>query len=230
MSRPDESLARVRKRIAQACTAAGRASDAANLLAVSKGFGAEPVRALFAAGQSAFGESYVQEALAKQASLVDLPLHWHFIGPIQSNKTQDIALHFDWVHGVDRLKIAERLALARQAIGTPLNICVQVNISGESSKSGCPVAEAPGLCRAIAELGPHLRLRGLMAIPAPSAQLAEPRAPFRALRLLFESIRAQGIALDTISAGMSDDLESAIAEGSTLVRIGTAIFGNRIKT
>lgn len=227
MTHPAQSLTRLRQRMVQACAAAGRDAAAVNLLAVSKGFGAEAVRQLFAAGQTDFGESYVQEALPKQAQLADLPIAWHHIGPIQSNKTQDIARHFDWVHGVDRLKIAERLASARDASGAPLNVCVQVNISGEASKAGCAPEAAPALCRAIAGLGPNLRLRGLMAIPAPSSPETDARTPFRALRQLFEQIRAQGLALDTISAGMSDDLESAIAEGSTLVRIGTALFGPR---
>ncbi|MGQ0701294.1 MAG: YggS family pyridoxal phosphate-dependent enzyme [Panacagrimonas sp.] len=226
MSALAESLALVRKRIEHACVAAGRPLGSVSLLAVSKSFGAEAVRAVAAAGQTAFAESYLQEALRKREQLSDLPLAWHFIGPVQSNKTRDIALHFDWVHGVDRLKIAARLSSARTAMGEPLNVCVQVNISNEPSKSGCSVAETLPLCRAIGAL-PHLRLRGLMAIPAPIQPGADPRKPFRGLRLLYESIRAAGIPLDTISAGMTDDLEAAIAEGSTLVRVGTAIFGTR---
>lgn len=219
---------RVQARIAEASIAAGRAPDAVRLLAVSKTFGADAVRAAAAAGQSAFGENYLQEALDKQAQLRDLALEWHFIGPIQSNKTRDLAAHFDWVHGVDRLKIAQRLSDARTPGRPRLNVCVQVNISGEASKSGCAPAEAGSLCGQIASL-PGLSLRGLMAIPAPAADGADPRAPFRALRELFDNIRAQGLALDTISAGMSEDLEAAIAEGSTLVRVGSAIFGARVQ-
>jgi PLP dependent protein len=224
-----ESLMRVQARIAHACTAAGRAPEAVRLLAVSKTFGADSVRAAVAAGQTAFGENYVQEALDKQAALRDLALEWHFIGPIQSNKTRDLAAHFDWVHGVDRLKIAQRLSDARAPEGPPLNVCVQVNISGETSKSGCSPGEASLLCMQIAAL-PRLRLRGLMAIPAPVEDGTDARAPFRALRELFENLRAQGLPLDTISAGMSDDLEAAIAEGSTMVRVGSAIFGARLST
>lgn len=226
MTASAQSLASVRQRIERASAAAGRPIDSVSLLAVSKGFSAAQVRAVAAAGQSAFGESYVQEALHKRAELVDLPLTWHFIGPIQSNKTRDIGLHFDWVHGIDRLKIARRLDAARAGTNKRLDVCVQVNISAEPTKSGCTIAEALPLCRAVNAL-PALRLRGLMAIPAPIRRGADPRAPFRALRNLFDSIRAQGIPLDTISAGMTEDLEAAIAEGSTLVRVGTAIFGNR---
>jgi PLP dependent protein len=171
-------------------------------------------------------ESYVQEALAKQAKLGDLSLEWHFIGPIQSNKTRGIAEAFDWAHGVDSLKIAQRLSSQRPDRLPPLNICVQVNISGEASKSGCRPDEAPALCRAIAAL-PRLRLRGLMAIPAPAADGADTRAAFRQLREIFTAARTDNVALDTISAGMSDDLEAAIMEGSTIVRVGSAIFGVR---
>ncbi|WP_028009401.1 YggS family pyridoxal phosphate-dependent enzyme [Solimonas flava] len=222
----ESNLAAVRARIAAACRAAGRAADTVQLLAVSKTFGADAVRAAHAAGQSAFGENYVQEALDKRAQLSDLALVWHYIGPIQSNKTRAIAESFDWVHGIDREKIALRLSEQRPPSLPPLQVCVQVNISGEASKSGCAPADAPALCRAVAAL-PRLRLRGLMAIPAPAAEGSDPRAPFRALRALYESLRREGLELDTLSAGMSDDLEAAIAEGSTLVRIGTAIFGSR---
>ena len=224
-----ESLTLVRTRIERACTASGRPVDAARLLAVSKSFGAGSIRAAAEAGQSAFGESYVQEALDKRAALADLALEWHFIGPVQSNKTRDIAAHFDWVHGVDRLKVAQRLSDARHPAASPLQVCVQVNISGEASKSGCDPAQAQALCAAVAQL-PRLRLRGLMGIPAPMAETRDAHAPFRELRVLFENIRASGLPLDTISAGMTDDLEIAIAEGSTLVRVGTAIFGQRIPT
>lgn len=221
-----QNLEVVRGRIGDACAAAGRPADSVRLLAVSKTFDAAAVRAAYLAGQREFGESYVQEALAKQAQLTELGIVWHFIGPIQSNKTRGIAEAFEWVHGVDRLKIAQRLSEQRPAGLTPLQVCVQVNISGEASKSGCTPEEALDLCRAVARL-PRLRLRGLMAIPAPAAPGVDPRAPFRALHQLFDALRAQGLALDTLSAGMSDDLEAAIMEGSTLVRVGTAIFGSR---
>ncbi len=224
-----ESLTAVRARIERACAASGRPADAVRLLAVSKTFGADSIRAAAEAGQSAFGENYVQEALDKRATLADLPLEWHFTGPIQSNKTRDVAAHFHWVHGIDRLKIAQRLSDARDPMAAPLQVCVQVNISGEDSKSGCDPAQAPALCAAVAQL-PKLRLRGLMGIPAPLATARDAHAPFRKLRELFESIRASGLPLDTISAGMTDDLEIAIAEGSTLVRVGTAIFGPRTPT
>lgn len=220
------NLALVRARIESACKAAGRPQDGVELLAVSKTFGAAEVRQAHAAGQRAFGENYLQEALDKQASLADLPLEWHFIGPVQSNKTRGLAERFDWVHGVERLKIAQRLSDQRPAELPPLNVCVQVNVSGEASKAGCAPAEALELCRAVAEL-PRLRLRGLMAIPEPSSLLANPREPFSRLRSLQESLRQSGLELDTLSAGMSDDLEHAIAEGSTLVRVGSAIFGAR---
>lgn len=224
-----ESLSRVRGRIERAVAAAERPPGSVRLLAVSKTVGAERVRAATAAGQNAFGENYLQEALDKQRALADLAVEWHFIGPIQSNKTRELAAHFDWVHGVDRLKIAQRLSAARDPARAPLDVCVQVNISHQASKSGCLPQDAAALCAAVAAL-PGLRLRGLMAIPEPAAGAADPRAPFRALRELFEHIRAMGIPLDTISAGMTDDLEIAIAEGSTLVRVGTAIFGARNKT
>ncbi|MBI2383137.1 MAG: YggS family pyridoxal phosphate-dependent enzyme [Gammaproteobacteria bacterium] len=221
-----ENLTAIRARIRAACAAAGRAPDAARLLAVSKTFGADAVRAALDAGQAEFGESYVQEALPKIAALPRGRIVWHYIGPIQSNKTRDIAAHFDWVHGVDREKIARRLSEQRPEGTAPLQVCVQVNISGERSKSGVAPEEAPALCRAVAAL-PRLRLRGLMAIPAPAQPGEDARAPFRRLRELFESLRRDGLELDTLSAGMSDDFEAAIAEGSTLVRIGTAIFGQR---
>jgi pyridoxal phosphate enzyme (YggS family) len=220
------NLAVVRQRIADACKAAGRPENAAELLAVSKTFGSAEVRRAQAAGQRAFGENYLQEALDKQAELADLPLEWHFIGPIQSNKTRSLAERFDWVHGIERLKIAQRLSDQRPAGLPPLNVCVQVNVSGEASKAGCTPAEALELCHAVAQL-PRLRLRGLMAIPAPAATSADRRAPFRALQELFGELRRAGLELDTISAGMSDDLEDAIAEGSTLVRVGSSIFGSR---
>lgn len=222
----DNRLAAVRQRIREAEQTAQRTAHSVRLLAVSKTFGADAVRAAYAAGQREFGESYVQEALTKHEQLRDLPLIWHFIGPLQSNKTRAVAEHFDWVHGVDREKIAARLDQQRPAALPPLQICVQVNISGEASKSGCAPAQAAALCETIRAL-PRLRLRGLMAIPEPGAD--DPRAPFHALRELHESLRRQGYELDTLSAGMSDDLEAAVAEGSTLVRIGTAIFGSRTR-
>jgi pyridoxal phosphate enzyme (YggS family) len=226
MSAIRENLLAVRDRIARACAAAGRPTDAVRLLAVSKTFDAAAVREAATAGQLAFGENYLQEALAKQVALRDLPLEWHFIGPIQSNKTRDIAAAFDWVHGVDRLKIAQRLSEQRPAERLPLNVCVQVNVSGETSKSGCSPDQVIALCHDVAAL-PQLRLRGLMAIPAPTAAGADPRAAFRVLRKLLESVEAHGLPLDTLSAGMSDDLDAAIMEGSTMVRVGTSIFGSR---
>ena len=181
-----------------------------------------------AAGQRAFGENYLQEALDKMAALKDRApdIEWHFIGPIQSNKTRPIAEHFSWVHSVDRLKIAQRLSEQRPAALPPLDICIQVNVSGEASKSGCTPQELPALAQAVAGL-PGLRLRGLMTIPEPAATEAGQRRPLRALRELADQLRAQGIALDTLSMGMSADLAAAIAEGATMVRIGTAIFGER---
>jgi pyridoxal phosphate enzyme (YggS family) len=224
MSSIGSNLQEVKRRIATACIAAGRAPESVTLLAVSKTQGPEAVRAAFEAGQAAFGENYVQEALDKIAALRGLPLEWHLIGPLQSNKTRAVAGAFAWVHSVDRLKIAERLADQRPAGLPPLNLCLQVNVSGEASKSGCEPAEAPALAHAIAALPPErVRLRGLMAIPAPGGGAAA----LRALHTLWAGLRAEGLALDTLSMGMSDDLETAVAEGSTMVRIGTAIFGAR---
>ena len=198
------------------------------LLAVSKTFGPDAVRAAHAAGQRAFGENYVQEALAKIDALADLrpQIQWHLIGPLQSNKTREVAEAFDWVHTVDRLKIAERLSAQRPAHRGPLSVCVQVNVSGESSKSGVAPAEVAALARAVAAL-PNLRLRGLMSIPEPAEGLAAQREPHRRLRELFDTLRAEGLALDTLSMGMSADLEAAVLEGATIVRVGTAIFGAR---
>lgn len=220
------NLQAVNARIAKACVAAGREPAAVALLAVAKTFPAAALREAHAAGQRAFGENYLQEALAKQAELADLDLEWHFIGPLQSNKTRPIAEHFDWVHSVERLKIAERLADQRPAALPPLNVCVQVNVSGEASKSGCAPDEAPALCRAVAAL-PRLRLRGLMAIPEPAQDSALARRRFAALRELRDRLNDAGLTLDTLSMGMSDDLEAAIMEGATIVRVGTAIFGER---
>jgi pyridoxal phosphate enzyme (YggS family) len=209
-----------------ACSAAGRAPEQVRLLAVSKTFPADDVRAAAAAGQTAFGESYAQEALEKIALLTDLPLEWHYIGPLQSNKTRPIAEHFSWVHAVDRLKIAERLS-AQRPTGLPdLNLCIQVNISGEASKSGVAPGEVLAMARAIAAL-PRLRLRGLMAIPEPAEGFEAQRAPFRRMRELLAELNAGGLPCDTLSMGMSGDLEAAIAEGATIVRVGTAIFGAR---
>ncbi|MDP1606184.1 MAG: YggS family pyridoxal phosphate-dependent enzyme [Rhodocyclaceae bacterium] len=224
------NLQAVNLRIAAACAAAMRASATVALLAVSKSWPASAVRAAATAGQRAFGESYMQEALAKQAELADLALEWHFIGPLQSNKTRPVAEHFAWVHSVERLKIAERLSEQRPGGLPPLNVCVQVNVSGEASKSGCAPDAAPALCRAIATL-PRLRLRGLMAIPEPTQESAladcTARRRFALLRELRDALNAEGLALDTLSMGMSHDMEAAIMEGATIVRVGTALFGER---
>jgi pyridoxal phosphate enzyme (YggS family) len=235
-------LQEVKGRIASACIGAARdaniftrapaagAPQGLTLLAVSKTFPAAAVRAAHLAGQAAFGENYVQEALDKIAELADLrpQLQWHLIGPLQSNKTRPVAEAFDWVHSVDRLKIAQRLAEQRPAQLAPLQLCLQVNISGEASKSGVLPAETLALAQAVAALPrERVRLRGLMAIPEPAADLAAQRAPHRALRELLATLNAQGLDLDTLSMGMSADLEAAIAEGATMVRVGTAIFGAR---
>jgi len=196
------------------------------LLAVSKTHPAGAIREAASSGQRRFGESYLQEATDKLDALADLELEWHFIGPMQSNKTREIAARFAWVHSVDRLRIARRLSQQRPTTLPPLEVCLQVNISGEPSKSGTTLDALPELARAVAGL-PRLRLRGLMAIPAPARDLACQRGQYRHLREARDSLAAQGLALDTLSMGMSDDLEAAIAEGSTLVRIGTAIFGPR---
>lgn len=219
------NLQAVQLAVAGAARAAGRRENAVQLLAVSKTFAAEAVREAYHGGQSAFGENYLQEALDKIEALRDLPLEWHFIGPIQSNKTRPIAEHFAWVHSVDRLKIAERLAAQRPLHLPPLNICLQVNVSGEASKSGVAPEAVAQLARAVARL-PQLRLRGLMAIPAPAAG-AQQRAPFARMRELLEDLNRQGLQLDTLSMGMSHDFAAAILEGATIVRIGTAIFGSR---
>jgi pyridoxal phosphate enzyme (YggS family) len=224
-----ENLQETQRRIASACRDAQRPVQSVTLLAVSKTFGPEAVRAAHAAGQCAFGENYVQEGLDKIASLADLrsQLQWHLIGPLQSNKSRAVAAAFDWVHSIDRLKIAQRLAEQRPAGLAPLQVCLQVNISGEASKSGCTVDELPALARAVAAL-PGLRLRGLMAIPEPAAERAAQRRPHRALaELLARLNREQDLTLDTLSMGMSADLEAAIAEGASLVRVGSAIFGGR---
>jgi len=226
MSAIATNLQAVRARIAAAASAAGRSPENVRLLAVSKTKPLADVLAAAAAGQTAFGENYVQEGCAKAAATVDRDFEWHFIGPLQSNKTRAVAEHFAWVHSVDRLKIAERLSAQRPAALPPLQVCVQVNVSGEASKSGCTPANALALCQAVAAL-PNLRLRGLMAIPEPADNEAAQRAPLRHLRELYESIRAAGLPLDTLSMGMTHDLEAAVAEGATIVRVGTAIFGER---
>lgn len=213
-------------RIARAAEAAGRDAGEVRLLAVSKTWPADSVREAAAAGQRAFGENYVQEGAEKVDALAGLGLEWHFIGPLQSNKTRLVANHFAWVHSIDRLKIAERLSAQRDAHLPPLEVCIQVNVSGEASKSGVAPAELPALAREVACL-PRLRLRGLMAIPEPTSDVALQRARFATLRELRDRLNADGLALDTLSMGMSDDLEAAIAEGATMVRVGTAIFGSR---
>ena len=198
------------------------------LLAVSKSFGADAVRGAFVAGLRCFGENYLQEGLGKIDALADLraQIEWHMVGPLQSNKTRAVAEHFDWVHSVDRLKIAERLAEQRPAHMPPLQVCLQVNISGEPSKSGVSAQDLHAVAQAVAAL-PTLRLRGLMAIPEPAGDFEAQRRPHRALRELFEELQAEGLPLDTLSMGMSADLEAAVAEGATLVRVGSAIFGER---
>lgn len=230
MSTINEKLQAVNESIQAAAAAAGRAAQDVKLLAVSKTFPAADVLDAVACGQLAFGENYLQEALDKidavAKALPATPVEWHFIGPIQSNKTRPIAAAFDWVHTVDRLKIAQRLSEQRPPEQGPLNICLQVNISGEESKSGVHPDEVPDLARQVAAL-PHLRLRGLMAIPEAHTQYDRQRASFARLRALYERVRAEGMALDTLSMGMSGDLAAAVAEGATIVRIGSAIFGSR---
>ena len=221
-------LEEVRQRIAKAAADASRDASTVMLLAVSKTFPAEDVRAAFDAGQRAFGENYVQEAVAKITELADLrsEIEWHFIGPLQSNKTKVVAENFDWVHSVDRLKIAERLSDQRPDGMPRLNVCLQINVSGEDSKSGVAPDDALALAHQIAAL-PRLRLRGLMAIPEPAGTLDEQRVPHRRLREIMDTLRADGLELDTLSMGMSADIEADILEGATMVRIGTAIFGAR---
>src|SRR5476649_1706195 len=222
MSTIDQNLQAIAATIVAAAAEARRAPDAVRLLAVSKTFGPEAVLEAMRAGQRAFGENYLQEALDKIAAVaaatdpVDTPVEWHFIGPIQSNKTRPIAEHFDWVHTVEREKIAQRLSEQRPAGMAPLNICLQVNISAEASKSGVAPADLP-----------NLKLRGLMAIPEPAEEYEQQRAPFAQLRGLYDQLRADGLALDTLSMGMSADLRAAVVEGATIVRVGSAIFGSR---
>ena len=235
MSAIASNLQAVQQRINQAAIAAGRSPDSIELLAVSKTWPLASVMAAADAGQHAFGENYVQEGVDKSIAIpqgyflqgaVHRQLSWHFIGPLQSNKTRLVAEHFDWVHSIERLKIAERLSAQRPLHLPPLQVCLQVNVSGETSKSGCTPDEAPELAKSISQL-PGLKLRGLMAIPEPADDYAAQCAPFRRLRETYLQLKASGLPLDTLSMGMSHDLEAAIAEGATIVRIGTAIFGER---
>jgi PLP dependent protein len=229
MSSVAAKLQQVRGRIASACQLAGRPVQSVTLIAVSKTFGAAAVREAFDAGVRDFGENYVQEGQAKIDQLAELrsQLRWHLIGPLQSNKTRIVAEHFDWVHTIDRLKIAQRLSDCRPESAAPLQLCLQINVSGESNKSGVAPADAPALARAVAAL-PRLRLRGLMAIPEPTPDAGMQRTQLRLLHELLNGLRNAGLALDTLSMGMSADLEAAIAEGATIVRVGSAIFGARV--
>jgi pyridoxal phosphate enzyme (YggS family) len=221
-----DNLQRVRARISDACLASARIQGSVTLLAVSKTFGADAVREAYASGQIAFGENYIQEAVDKITALTDLPLQWHCIGPIQSNKTRLVAEHFDWVHSVDRLKIAQRLSEQRPTGKTPLQICIQVNIDSGPSKAGVAPEAVLELAHRIQALQ-HLQLRGLMTIPEPAADFAAACAVHAQARQLFDALNAQGLGLDTLSMGMTADLEAAIHSGSTMVRVGNAIFGVR---
>ncbi len=225
---PTERLQAIRQRIENACRDAGREPDQVTLLAVSKTRNSDELRALAALGQRRFGENYLQEALNKITALQDLDLEWHFIGPLQSNKTRPVAENFAWVHSIDRLKLAQRLNDQRPAELAPLNICLQVNVSDEESKSGVCFTDLPELAHQVSRL-PRLRLRGLMAIPAPADDFEAQRRPLRQLREALQQLNREGLQLDTLSMGMSDDLEAAVAEGATMVRIGTALFGPRPK-
>ncbi len=226
MTAISSNLQAVHRALAQSMRAVRRSPGGVELLAVSKAFPAAAVHEAYQAGQRAFGESYVQEALDKIAALRDLPLQWHFIGPIQSNKTRAIAEHFSWVHSVDRLKIAERLSAQRPPDLPPLNVCIQVNVSGETSKGGVAPGEVTELAQAVSRL-PQLHLRGLMAIPAPVEGVEAQRIPYARLYELMQGLNKQGLGLDTLSMGMSHDFEAAVQEGATIVRVGTAIFGER---
>ena len=223
-----DKLLQLHERLARACTAAARPVQSVTLLVVSKTFGPRAVREAFQAGEHRFGENYVQEGVDKIGALADVrsQIEWHLIGPLQSNKTRVVAEQFDWVHSVDRLKIAQRLSEQRPVHRAPLQVCLQVNISGEPSKSGLRPSEVPAVAHAVAAL-PRLALRGLMAIPEPAADFSAQRVPHHALHALLQSLNAAGLALDTLSMGMSADLEAAIAEGATMVRVGSAIFGAR---
>lgn len=220
------NLAAVRARLAAAAERAGRDPASVQLVAVSKTQPPRAIEAAIEAGQADFGENYLQEAMPKLAALAGRSVRWHFIGQLQSNKTRTVAEQFTWIHTVDRESIARRLSEQRPAASAPLEVCLQVNVSGEGSKGGAAPERLPSLADAVAAL-PRLKLRGLMTIPAPAKDMETQRAPFRALRLLLESLNARGHRLDTLSMGMTDDLEAAVAEGATLVRIGTAVFGPR---
>ena len=226
MTMISDNLQGVQARIQAACTAVGRPPDAVNLLAVSKTFGPHAVAQAFAAGQRAFGENYIQEAVEKMAALRELPVEWHCIGPVQSNKTRLVAENFQWIHTVDRLKIAQRLSEQRPAAMPPLQVCLQVNVDGGANKSGVRPDEARELARSVATL-PRLKLRGIMCIPDPAPDFIAAHALFMRAKALFDTLNAQDFRLDTLSMGMSTDLEAAIHAGSTLVRVGTAIFGGR---
>ncbi len=228
MTTISENLQAVESRIRKACAAAGRAREEVRLLAVSKTLSAAAVRSAAGCGQRAFGESYVQEGVAKIAELSDLDIEWHFIGPLQSNKTRQVAESFSWVHSIDRDRIAERLSAQRPPHLPPLQVCIEVNVSGESTKSGVSVEAARDLAEHVARL-PRLALRGLMTIPEPTNDQGLSRQRFARLRVLRDELNAAGFGLDTLSMGMSDDLEAAILEGATIVRVGTAIFGERTK-
>lgn len=223
-----DNLQQVRTRIATACNTHGRPPEAVTLLAVSKTFGPQAVREAFAAGQVAFGENYIQEAVQKITQLRHLAIEWHCIGPIQSNKTRLVAEHFDWVHTLDRLKTAQRLSEQRPTHLPPLQVCIQVNVDGGANKSGVLPADAPALAQAVAGL-PGLRLRGVMCIPEPAPDFVAECALFARARSVFDALNATGLGLDTLSMGMSADLEAAVRSGSTLVRVGSAIFGTRAK-
>ncbi len=229
MAKIPDQLAQVRQRIARALHACNRPADAAQLLAVSKTKPASAIREAYAAGQRCFGENYLQEALDKQQQLQDLTIEWHFIGPIQSNKTRAIAENFDWVHSVDRFKIASRLNDQRPAGLPPLNVCLQVNLDQEASKAGVSLEELPALLESLRPL-PHICVRGLMAIPAPRSDYDQQRRALQPLTDSLLQLRADYPQLDTLSMGMSADLEAAIAAGATIVRIGTDIFGQRTYT
>lgn len=229
MTTINDNLRSVQSRIAQACERCGRPVSSVQLLAVSKTFGPDAVRAAFEAGQAAFGENYIQEGVEKILALAALPLEWHCIGPIQSNKTRPVAEHFHWAHTVDRLKIAQRLSEQRPHHLPPLQVCIQVNVDGGPTKSGVAPHEAADLAHAVQQL-PRLRLRGLMCIPEPAPDFEAALAVFKRAKALFDDLAGQGLALDTLSMGMSADLEAAIAGGSTQVRVGSAIFGTRVKT
>jgi len=226
MTTIEQQLSAVRQRLTQACRTAGRPDDAVRLLAVSKTFGADAVEAAFACGQRSFGENYIQEAVGKIIALKHRPIEWHCIGPVQSNKTKLVAEHFDWVQTVDRLKIAQRLSEQRPAHLPPLQVCIQVNIDGGATKSGVAPQDALALAQAVAAL-PRLQLRGLMCIPEPASDFVAACAVLTRARGLFDALNETGLGLDTLSMGMSTDLEAAIASGSTMVRVGSAIFGAR---